>query len=194
MGKATGPTYVVAFRRRRKNLTNYGKRMKLLKSGKTRMVVRRSNRNVIVQFINYSEKGDVTVASASSKELEGMGWQSRCNTPTAYLTGMLAGKKAREKGVGEFVLDIGLATPSKGALVFAAAKGAIDAGVKTKFDDGMVDWSRIRGEHIAKYAESLKGKPEYEKLFSAYLKANFAPEKIPEVFDRVKEQIAKGGR
>jgi large subunit ribosomal protein L18 len=190
MGRATGPTYVVPFRRRRKNLTNYAKRMKLLKSGKTRMVVRKSNRNIIVQFINYSEKGDVTVAAASSKELEKMGWQSRCNTPSAYLTGMLAGKRAKEKGVSEFVLDIGLASPTKGALVFAAAKGAIDVGVKTKFDEEMVHQSRIRGEHIAKYAESLKGKPEYERIFASYLKAGFTPEKIPEAFDKVKEQIS----
>lgn len=193
MGKARGPTYVVPFRRRRKNLTNYRKRIGLLKAGKPRMVVRRSNRNVIVQFINYSDKGDVTLAAANSKELERAGWQSRCNTPTAYLTAILASRRAKERGVDEFVLDVGLASPTKGAIVFAAAKGAIDAGMKTKFDEGMVDGKRIRGEHIAKYAESLKGKPEYERLFSSYLKAGFAPERIPEVFDKVKEQIMKGG-
>jgi len=193
MGKANGPTYVVPFRRRRENLTNYGKRLALLKSMKSRMVVRRSNRNVIVQFINYSEKGDVTVAAANSKELVKMGWQGRSNTPTAYLTALLAGTRAKGKGVGEFVLDIGLASPSKGAIIFAAIKGAVDAGLKTKYDESIVGEGRIKGEHIAKYAESLKGKPEYERIFSSYIKANVQPEKIPEIFDRVKEAIIKSG-
>ena len=43
MGKATGPTYTVPFKRRRENLTNYAKRLALLKSMKPRMVVRKSN-------------------------------------------------------------------------------------------------------------------------------------------------------
>jgi large subunit ribosomal protein L18 len=191
MGKATGPTYTVPFRRRGQNLTNYAKRLALLKSKKPRMVVRKSNRNVLVHFVNYAENGDVTVAAANSKELVKFGWHCSGNTPTAYLTGLLAGKRAKGKGVEEFVLDIGLATPSKGAIVFAAVRGAIDAGLKTKYDEGMVDNSRIRGEHIAKYAESLKGKPEYDKIFSSYLKANAPPESIPGMFDKVKEEIMK---
>jgi large subunit ribosomal protein L18 len=191
MGKATGPTYTVPFRRRKKNLTNYPKRLALLKSMKHRMVVRKSNRDILVHFVSYAENGDVTVAAASSRELAKFGWHCRGNTPTAYLTGLLAGKRAKEKGVDEFVPDIGLATPSKGAVAFASVKGAIDAGLKTKYEEGMVDVGRIRGEHIAKYAASLKGKPEYDKLFSSYLKANFPPENIPDMFEKVKEEIMK---
>jgi large subunit ribosomal protein L18 len=191
MGKATGPTYRVSFRRRRENLTNYTKRLALLKSMKPRMVVRKSNRNMLVHFVKYAENGDVTVATASSRELVKFGWHCSSNTPTAYLTALLAGRRAKEKGIMEFVLDIGLATPSKGALAFAAVKGAIDAGLKTKYEEGMVDAGRIRGEHIAKYAEGLKGKPEYGKMFSSYLKANVPPESIPGMFDKVKEEIMK---
>ncbi len=193
MGKATGPTYTVPFRRRRENLTNYAKRLALLKSMEPRMVVRKSNRNVLVHFVNYAENGDVTVAAASSRELAKFGWHCSGNTPTAYLTGLLAGKRAKEKGIEKFVPDIGLATPSKGALAFAAVRGAMDAGLETKYEEGMVDEGRIRGEHIAKYAESLKGKPEYEKIFSSYLKANVPPESIPGMFDKVKEEIMKSG-
>jgi large subunit ribosomal protein L18 len=158
---------------------------------KPRMVVRKSNRNVLAHFVSYAENGDVTLATASSRELAKFGWHGGSNTPTAYLTGLLAGKRAKEKGVDEFVLDIGLTTPSRGALAFAAVKGAIDAGLKTKYEEDMVDSDRMRGEHIAKYAESLKGKPEYDKLFASYLKANFPPENIPEMFDKVKEQVMK---
>ena len=181
--------YTVPFKRRRRNLTNYAKRLGLLKSMKPRMVVRKSNRSILVQFINYLEGGDMTIAAANSNELKKFGWQSRNNTPTAYLTALLAGVRAKGKGVTEFVLDIGLATPSKGALVFSAVKGAIDAGLKTKYEKEMLDVGRIRGEHIAKYAGSLKGKPEYDKIFSAYLKDNVTPESIPEIFDKVKEAV-----
>lgn len=185
--------YTVPFKRRRKNLTNYAKRLALLKSMKPRMVVRKSSRNVIVHFVKYSDKGDTTVAAANSRELVKLGWQSRSNTPTAYLTALLASTRARGRGIEEFVLDIGLATPSRGAVAFAAIKGAVDAGLKTNYEEGMLDAARIRGEHIAEYAKSLKGKPEYDKLFSSYIKANVAPESIPEIFDRVKEAILKVG-
>jgi len=193
MGKATGPRYTVPSKRRRRNLTNYRKRLALLKSTKPRMVVRKSNRSILVQFVNYSEKGDITLAAAHSNELKKFGWQSRGNTPTAYLTALLAGKRAKGKKITEFVLDIGLATPSRGALVFSAVKGAIDSGLKTKYEKEMLDAGRIRGEHIAKYAESLKGKPEYEKIFSSYLKGNITPENIPEIFDKVREAVLNSG-
>ncbi len=191
MAKATGPVYDVPFKRRRKNLTNYAKRLALVKSGKPRMVVRKSLRHVSVQFVRYEEKGDVTVASANSSELSKFGWSDRSNLPTAYLTGALAAGKAKKKGVTEFVLDIGLSTASKNALPFGAVKGALDAGLKTKFNPESVDAGRIRGEHIAKYAESLKGSGAYEKRFSDYLKQGMQPEKLPEKFDEVKAAVLK---
>ena len=184
--------YTVPFKRRRDSLTNYVKRLALLKSMKPRMVVRKSSKGVLVHFVEYAENGDKTIAAANSKELAKFGWQSRSNTPTTYLTALLAGTRAKGKGVSEFVLDIGLATPSKGALVFAAIKGAVDAGLKTKYEEGMFDAGRIRGEHIAKYAESLKGKPEYDRIFSSYIKANISPESIPQVFDKVREAVMRG--
>ena len=91
----------------------------------------------------------------------------------------------------EFVVDIGLKTASKNALPFAAVKGALDAGLKTNFKQDVIEESRIKGEHIAAYAASLKGKPEYEKKFSRYLKAGVAPEKLGERFNEVKEVLLK---
>lgn len=191
MGKATGPTYEVPFKRRRKNLTNYKKRFALLKSMKPRLVVRKSLKHIYIQFINYSKIGDVTLVSTNSKQLVKYGWGSRSNTPTAYLTGLLAGFKAREKGVKEFTLDIGLQTPSKGSIVFAALKGAVDSGLKTNYNESMVDMARIRGEHIAKYAQSLKEKGVYEKRFSHYLKEGIQPTGITGLFESVKQAIVK---
>ena len=48
----------------------------------------------------------------------------------------MAGKLAQKKGVKEFVLDMGMYTPSKGSVIFAAQKGASDAGLTTKLRQG----------------------------------------------------------
>ena len=50
---ATGPRYKVAFRRRREGRTNYYTRRKLLRGGELRAVVRRSNKNVMIQFEEF---------------------------------------------------------------------------------------------------------------------------------------------
>ena len=189
MAKATGPVYDVPFKRRRRCLTNYSKRLALVKGGKPRMVVRKSLRGIGVQFVKFGEKGDMTVASATSRELVKFGWNARGNLPSAYLTGALAGKRAKKKGISDFVLDMGLASASKNALPFAAAKGAMDAGLKTSLGEGKIDDSRIRGEHIADYAGKAKGAGTYEKLFGAYLKQGVQPEKLPEKFDAAKAAV-----
>ena len=193
MSKATGPVYRVPFRRRRDSLTNYARRLALVKSGRPRMVVRKSLRGVCVQFLKFTDKGDMVLAGANSNELKKLGWSQRGNLPTAYLTGALAAKRAGAKGVDAFVLDIGLSTASKNALPFGAAKGALDAGLKTGLDPATVDAARIRGEHIAKYAVLLKGTKKYEAMFADYIKEGMQPEKLPERFDAVKEKVLKGG-
>ena len=189
MPKATGPVYNVPFRRRRDVLTNYSRRLALVKSGRPRMVVRASNRRVAVQFVSFAEKGDVVLAQADSAELKGFGWSGRRNLPTAYLTGALAAKRAKGKKVAEFVLDIGLSTASKSALPFAAVKGALDAGLKTGFDEKKIDMKRVRGEHIAAFAAGGKA----GAMFSAYAKEGVSPGKLPELFDAAKEKVLKGG-
>ena len=191
MGKATGPVYQVAFRRRRKNLTNYAKRLALIKSTSPRMVVRKSSTGMLIQFFELAQKGDKIMTSVHSNLLKQYGWAPRCNAPTAYLCGLLAGKTAGKNGVKEFNLDIGMQTPSKGSVVFAALRGAIDAGLKTNYTEEMITDDRINGTVIETYAKALKTKDvaKYDKLFSAYKKENFNPEKITETFKTVKEKI-----
>ena len=147
---ATGPRYRVPFRRRREGRTDYRHRAALLRSEKARAVVRKSNRNIRVQFVEYQDKGDVIVASAVSTDLKELGWTgSGKSTPGAYLTGYLAGKRAKEKGLAEAVLDIGLRKPTKGAVVFAALKGMLDAGIEVPHSDKMLpDKDRISGKHM----------------------------------------------
>jgi large subunit ribosomal protein L18 len=146
---ATGPRYKVPFRRRREGRTDYRHRASLVKGGKPRAVVRRSNKHVTVQFVTYDGVGDRIVASAVSTELKKLGWtHSGKNAPGAYLTGFLAGKRALGKGVEQAVLDIGLKKPVRGCTLFAAMKGVVDAGVEIPHDDDMVpSEDRIKGKH-----------------------------------------------
>jgi ribosomal protein S18 acetylase RimI-like enzyme len=55
---ATGPRYKVAFRRRRENRTDYYARRRLLTSQEPRAIVRRSNKNVSIQFADFGMEGD----------------------------------------------------------------------------------------------------------------------------------------
>ena len=89
------------------------------------------------------------MASATSKELKKMGWEPRCNIPTAYLTGLLLAKKWK----GEATLDIGLYKPVKGSVVFAAAKGAQDGGLKLGANIE-IDAARLSGGHIENYSKT----------------------------------------
>jgi large subunit ribosomal protein L18 len=184
---ATGPRYRVEYRRKREGKTNYRKRLKLLQSGKPRLVVRRSSNHIIVQFINFAERGDEVIASSHSNELKKYGWQGgTSNVPAAYLTGLLCGLKAKGK-VKEAVLDIGFATPVKGSRVFAALKGVVDAGIHIPHSKEIFpDESRIRGEHIANYANSLKEKKE---KFSKYLERGLDPAELPTHFDEIVAKI-----
>ncbi len=150
MVMATGPRYKVPFRRRREGRTDYRGRLALIKSGKHRAVVRKSNKHMRIQLVSYDDKGDIIVATAVSTELAKLGWkQSGNSTPGAYLTGYLAGKRAREKGVNEAVLDIGLKRPIKGSVLFAATKGLVDAGVQIPHDEEMLPSDdRVKGKHL----------------------------------------------
>ena len=135
---ASGPRTRVPYRRRREGRTDYRARLALLKSGETRVAVRRSNNNVIVQFIDWSEHGDMVQATAVGQELAKLGWKgSPKSTPAAYLTGLLAGKRAIEAGVKDAVLDLGRHAPVKGSKVFAALQGILDAGVDVPHGDDM---------------------------------------------------------
>jgi len=148
-----GPRYRVKPRRQREGKTNYRRRLKLLKSGKTRMVIRKSSKNTQVQFIEYHEGGDKIIANAISKELTKLyKWKySTSTTPAAYLTGILAGKRAKDKGVKNVVIDIGNYPPVTGSKLFASLKGAIDAGLECPHDEKKIpNEDRIMGKHLDK--------------------------------------------
>ncbi len=156
---AKGKTYRVPRRRRREGKTDYRKRIKLIKSGKKRLVVRIQNNTIIAQIIEYNPEGDKTITQAISRELEKYGYEGNCsNTPAAYLTGILIGKRAQEKSVKEAVLDIGQNTPIKESKVFAVLKGALESGLDIPHGkEALPKDKRIKGEHIEEHrGEELK--------------------------------------
>ncbi len=82
------PTYELPFKRRYKGITNYKSRLKLLKSNKPRLVVRKTLNHIIAEIVKFDPKGDRVVAYATSQELKDLGWQfSTSNIPSAYLVG-----------------------------------------------------------------------------------------------------------
>jgi large subunit ribosomal protein L18 len=184
MPKATGPVYQVAFRRRLSGVTDYKKRLALVKAGIPRMVVRKSGRGVLVQFVEFAPEGDRTLASFASRLLsEKHGWPAKANAPTAYLAGFACAKAAKGKGVTDFVLDVGMNAASKGAVIYAALQGAIDAGLKTNYPQKMIDDDSITGKKIAEYAKARNGSG---KQFSAY---GADVSKLPELFAQVKAKL-----
>ncbi len=175
------------FKRRRLALTDYKKRLALVKSGLDRLVVRKSNKYIIGQVVRYAATGDLVVVSVSSKELNLFNWPSRPNKPTAYLTGLLLAKKY--KADEELVLDTGLYTPVKESIPFVFAKGCIDGGMHVKAGLDIKE-SAYDGSSISSYAKKLKGDEKlYKRQFGEYLKNSINVEELPKLFAEIKEKI-----
>ena len=185
---AQGPTYRVKFRRRREGRTNYYRRKRLLLSKKPRLVVRKTNTNTIVQIVKASVIGDSTIASAVSSELGVHGWDANTgNVPAAYLTGFLAGLRAKSRGVKDAVLDLGLNPPVKGSRVYAALKGAIDAGMEVPHDPEVLpDEARILGEHVVASYEHFGNK---SNMFSELGKKKTTITGMPKKVKSVKKSL-----
>jgi large subunit ribosomal protein L18 len=156
---STGPRYFIPFRRRREGRTDYYARGKLLLSKDPRMVVRRTNREIIIQLAVPGQEGDRTLVVAYSRDLAAYGYTGPgSNTPAAYLTGILFGARCKKAGYPTAILDIGLRRATPGSRVFAALKGAVKAGLGVPHGEEILpDDSRVRGEHIAAYAPQRAG-------------------------------------
>ena len=180
---ARGPRYKRPFRRRAEGKTDYHKRLKLLKSRKLRLVIRASNNHIRVQVVESKLGGDKIISSAFSKELTSkFNWTANTgNLPAAYLTGYLAGLRAKKNKIEEAILDLGIFYHR--TRVLAAFKGVLDAGMiiphrEEFFSEGMDE--KVKGSHIENYAKLLKkDEPElYEQVFSGYIKNKVDPSKI----------------
>ena len=182
----------VKFRRRHTALTDYRKRLGLVKGGIDRIVVRKSNKRIIGQIVKYSPQGDKVVVHVDSGELLKLKWQSRSNKATAYLTGLLLAKKAGAEAKNPHILDIGIASPVSGSIPFVFAKGCIDGGMNLKasiaIDEKTYNYSNT------KYISELKSEDSdaYKKRYSAYIKAGVDPEGLAKAFTEAKDKILNG--
>ncbi|MBD3228855.1 MAG: 50S ribosomal protein L18 [Candidatus Lokiarchaeota archaeon] len=193
---AKGPKYRVRFKRHRKGRTNYYLRKKLLQSDLPRLVIRLTNKHVIIQLTIASLEGDKILVSTHSRDLNReFDWKASCgSTPSAYLTGYLAGKKINtETDISKALLDIGLHKVSYGSRIFAALKGVTDAGVEIPHSEEIFpSEERISGEHIETIANNLydpEDKSRYKKQFSSYLKVGFDPRNYTSSFNELKKKI-----
>lgn len=155
----------IPHRRRREERTDYRLRLKLLKSKKPRLVVRKSLNNIVCQVVKHDPKGDRVISSSDSRELRKLGWKHHCgNLPSAYLTGLLCGTRAKKEKIQELVLDLGLYQSVKGSRLYACLKGALDAGMKIPHsEDILPSGERISGKHIADFAKQ-SGKESSEDI------------------------------
>ena len=169
--------------------------MKLLKSKKLRAVIRASNNHIIVQVIQSKIGGDKVIVSANSKELVSkFGWNANTgNIPAAYLTGFLAGIRAKKQNVEEAILDLGIFYHRN--RVLAAFKGLLQSGIEIPYNENFFPENIeeiITGSHIENYANLLKNEnPEkYEQVFSRYLKNNNVnPQKISQLVSNTVKKI-----
>ena len=159
--------YTVNYRRKREGRTDYKKRLNLLKGKTNRLVIRKTNTQIILQVVKYEHDGDRVLLTVNSSSLRKMGWSHSCkNLPAAYLAGLLLSKKASEKKIKKAVLDLGLTSPLKGSKLFSALKGVIDGGLEVPASEEIFPSAqRIQGEHIASFLEKHKSiSADFEKL------------------------------
>ena len=152
----------VVYRRKREQKTSYPKRLKLLLSGKKRIVVRLTNSRVIAQLVEFTPNGDKILVGVDSFALRKYGWKYSCkNIPAAYLTGFLLGRKAKDKKFkDESVLDTGFNSPQHKGRIYAFLKGALDAGISVPHGekDLFPEDKKIQGQHVQEYGEKNQGK------------------------------------
>ncbi len=86
---AHGPRQRNRFRRRMEGLTDYRRRLKLLRSRKSRAVVRISNTRTTCQLVDWSAEGDkVSITQTGGDLVANYGWpenMSQKNIPASYL-------------------------------------------------------------------------------------------------------------
>ena len=145
------PRYRVPFRRRRDGLTDYKVRLALLKGNRPRAVVRFTQKRVRVAITDFDPRGDRVRAAADSWELRQVGFPTTglASTPASYLTGYLAGLRAKSQGTTDAVFDTGLRRPTAGGRLLGALKGLLDAGVDIPHGEAsMPTPDRLGGKHM----------------------------------------------
>jgi len=177
---------------KRKVKTNYKKRLKFVLSKKLRLVIRPKLNNIITQIVEYNPNGDIILVDAQANHLKKYGWKLHTgNMPSAYLTGLLIGVKAKKKNITEAIVDFGVNSVIKYSRLYAVVKGALDAGLKIPHSKEVLPKDdKITGESISNFLSNLDSK-KYPNQFSNYLKNNIKHEDIVNHFNEIKNKILK---
>lgn len=152
---------VIPKRRRMENKTDYKARFVMLKSGVPRLVIRRTNRYVVLQLVESNQSQDKVLAGVSSKALLEKGWDEKSagslkSIPAAYLTGMLFAKQLGKKDV---IIDMGMIKNQAGSRIYAAVKGLIDGGLKISADPKIFPpQDRLEGKHLSENVQKILNK------------------------------------
>jgi large subunit ribosomal protein L18 len=172
---ANKKVFTAEYRRKSEGRTDYRKRLILLKSKLPRLVVRKSNKHMLAQIIEYNADGDKVLFTATTKELSKLGWDFSCKSiPAAYLVGLLVGVKSKGQ---KAIFDMGMQSPIKGSRIYAALKGAADGRLDIPYSEEIFpSEDRITGKHIASYAKESGKKGD----------------NLTEVFQKVKKAILSG--
>lgn len=152
-------------RRRKEQRTDYLKRIKLLKSGKPRIVFRRTNKYIIAQYVISKEARDKVLFGVNSKQLLKHGWPEKSkgslkSIPASYLTAYLISKKIISKKLETPIVDFGMLRTLHKTKIFAFIKGLNDAGVNISCDKKTFpNEESIKGEY-------MKNKIPFEEIKS----------------------------
>lgn len=151
---------ILAKRRRLENKTNYSKRLRLLEGRKPRVVIRKTNKYVILQYVESQAAQDLIRVTVNSKDLLEYGWPeakagSLKSLGAAYLVGILFGNKIKK--LKPAILDTGLIRSTKASKIYSAVKGINETGFKLPCSEKvMPEESRIKSENIKEFFDKVK--------------------------------------
>jgi len=157
-------------RRRKENKTDYLKRLKLLKSGKPRVVFRKTNKFITSEYIESEEAQDKVVFGFDSRKLKEYGWPKEAqgslkSTTASYLMGYLTGKTVVKKKLENPIVDSGMNRTIHKNKIYAFIKGLIDSGIKMECKkEFFPEDSRINGEHLKNKVPFNEIKLKIDKL------------------------------
>jgi len=165
--------FQVQFKRRREGVTDYYARKRLTLQDKNkyntpkyRLVVRKTNKDIVCQIAYATIKNDRILTAAYSHELPRYGIKKGLtNYSASYATGLLVARRAltilgmadqyhgvtKNEAIGKYyvveesgerrpfyvILDVGLNRTTTGAKIFAAMKGAVDGGLNIPHSKSM---------------------------------------------------------
>jgi large subunit ribosomal protein L18 len=153
-------------RRRQEAKTDYGSRLVMLKSGKPRLVIRKTNKQIIMQIVVSELAQDKIISGFSSNALLEQGWPKELKgslkgLAAAYVTGRILAGKVKGK-ISEAILDLGMQRNIKKSRIYSAVKGAIDGGLKVKVSEDVLpsldEIKKRSNEKVQKVFDKLKDK------------------------------------